>query len=130
MSHCGSREVHGGKQEREAQQVSFAANNSGKQLLTFLTYLCRPFFREESGKGLSLRKFNDYLRMVLEEKLPYSLVTAHSFRQGLATWMAEQGSTTEEIKAAGRWTSTAWEVYVRGPRITRVKLARRLAGGI
>ena len=64
--------------------------------------------------------------MVLEEKLPYSLVTAHSFRQGLATWMAEQGSTTEEIQSAGRWTSSAYELYVRGPRLTRVKLAQRL----
>ena len=39
-----------------------------------------PFFRDETGKNLSLRRFNDYLRMVLEEKIPYGIVTAHSFR--------------------------------------------------
>lgn len=90
----------------------------------------KPFFREASGKNLSLRKFNDCLRMVLEEKIPYGAVTAHSFRAGLATWMASQGSTTEEIQAAGRWTSSAWEVYVKGQSLTRVQLARRLAGGL
>ena len=89
-----------------------------------------PFFREESGKGMSLRRFNDYLRMTLEEKIPYGIVTAHSFRQGLVTWMAERGATTEEIMAAGRWNSSAWETYVRRPKLTRVRLARTLTEGV
>ena len=89
-----------------------------------------PFFREESGKGMSKNRFNDYMRMVLEEKIPYGIITTHSFRQGLVTLMAERGASTEEIMSAGRWCSRAWEVYVKRPKITRVRLARDLTKGV
>ena len=89
-----------------------------------------PFFREESGKGLSLRRFNDYLRLVLEEKISYGIITCHSFRQGLVTLMAERGATTEEIMVAGRWNSAAWETYVKRPKLTRVRLAKTLVAGV
>ncbi len=42
----------------------------------------KPFFREDNGWGMSLKRFNDYLRKVLEDKIEYNVVTAHSFRSG------------------------------------------------
>ena len=44
--------------------------------------------------------------------------------------MAEQGASTEEIMAAGRWSSSSWETYVRRPKITRVRIARELTKGV
>ena len=41
----------------------------------------KPLFREENGWSLSLRKFNEEIRSVLEDKIDYGPITAHSFRQ-------------------------------------------------
>ena len=89
-----------------------------------------PFFREDDGKAMTLRSFNSYMKLVLEEKVKYGAITCHSFRQGLATWMASRGHTEQEIMAAGRWDSSAWTVYVRRPKLTRIRIARNLAKGL
>lgn len=36
-----------------------------------------------------------------------------AFRQGGATWLAEQGYTAEQIQHRGRWSSRAWQRYVQ-----------------
>jgi hypothetical protein len=41
--------------------------------------------------------------------------------------MATVGYSDEEIKAAGRWSSEAFLAYVKRPRLTRIRIAKRLS---
>ena len=54
-------------------------------------------------------------------------ITAHSFRRGLATFMAQQGYSDHDIMAVGRWKSEAFKAYIAAPRVVRGKLAATLA---
>ncbi|CAL1712292.1 unnamed protein product [Somion occarium] len=40
-------------------------------------------------------------------------IAGHSMRSGGATFLAEQGTPPSLIQAAGRWTSDAWQAYIR-----------------
>ena len=51
-------------------------------------------------------------------------------RIGIATLLAECGYTDEEIQAIGRWSSSCFQTYIRRPRVTRVRTARRLAATV
>ena len=46
-------------------------------------------------------------------KLNAKQISPHSFRIGAATWAAKKGFSTEQIKAMGRWRSTAFNSYIR-----------------
>lgn len=88
-----------------------------------------PLFREASGENVTGKKMNKWLNARLEnvidqDKGKYS---SHSFRIGLASTMAEKGLSTEDIKEAGRWSSKAYEVYLRLPQTKRVKAATEVA---
>ena len=68
---------------------------------------------------------------LLKEESPK--ITAQDFRPGLATILAQQGATPEELKALGRWTSKAYKVYIRRGRANnwrgdRTKLLKATKG--
>lgn len=44
-----------------------------------------------------------------------STYSAHCLRIGAATSAALQGASADEIKALGRWCSTAYRGYIRAP---------------
>jgi hypothetical protein len=52
--------------------------------------------------------------------------TVHSFRTGAASWLGSVGVQDEEVKALGRWSSRAFEEYLRLPRTKRRAVARFL----
>jgi hypothetical protein len=53
--------------------------------------------------------------------------TTHSFRTGAASMMAILGYSDSDIKAMGRWSSRAFETYIRLPRTKRIEMARDFA---
>ena len=92
-----------------------------------------PLIRSADGSNYTGRNFNRDLRILLTGIVDYSAgpLTSHSFRAGLATWMAKAGCTDEEIQLTGRWRSNAFLRYIKTPRITRAvqaaDLVKRLA---
>jgi integrase len=90
----------------------------------------KPLFADENGKPLTGQNLNNILKMVLKEVVDYrrGSITSHSFRSGLASLMAEKGMSDEEIQIAGRWSSRAFERYIKLPRTCRARTALKLRG--
>jgi hypothetical protein len=63
----------------------------------------------ESGKAISKQWFLDGLAGFL----PESGLTGHSFRAGSVTYLALKGYPKWIIQRLGRWSSDAFEVYIR-----------------
>ena len=76
-----------------------------------------PFFRFADGRPLVKTAFVG---------LDSSRYAGHSFRIGAATTAASVGL---EIRALGRWNSSAFLVYVRTPRAQLAEFSRSLASG-
>jgi len=53
-----------------------------------------------------------------------SQFTSHSFRTGAASMMGVLGYMDDDIKVIGKWSSTAFEKYVKLPRNKRKAVAR------
>ena len=87
-----------------------------------------PAFRLASGQPLTGRHLNKILKSLLGNHLDYSRggVSCHSFRAGLASLMGSLGYTDEQIQAIGRWSSNAYNVYVKLPRTRRLQMAKVL----
>jgi hypothetical protein len=55
-----------------------------------------------------------------------SLYSGHSFRAGSATTGASAGFSAWELKMLGRWSSNAYQIYLRNPELVGA-FAKRLA---
>ena len=88
----------------------------------------KPAFRIDNGSPLTGKSFNTYLKLLLAKHLNYKKgsITAHSFRAGLPTMMGTLGYCDEEIQAVGRWSSRAFESYLKLPRTKRLVMAKHL----
>jgi hypothetical protein len=88
----------------------------------------KPAFRAPCGTPLTGRKLNSYIRQLLEGNIDYSVgqVTTHSFRSGIASLLGTKGFSDEEIKQAGRWSSSAYLAYMKLPRTKRAAIARKI----
>ena len=90
----------------------------------------KPVFRTQDGKSYTGKLFNEDLRNLLSSVIDYSKVgkiTSHSLRIGIATMLGQLGYSDNEIMAIGRWSSSAFELYIRSPRAVRAKTAKRMA---
>lgn len=89
----------------------------------------RPLFRVTGGRNYTGAMFNVDLRKLMGEETDYSKspITSHSFRAGIATFMAKVGYSDEEIMAIGRWHSRAFLTYIKAPREVRARMAEELA---
>lgn len=87
-----------------------------------------PAFRLDSGKPLTGRKFNTMLKQMLGKHLHYERgrISSHSFRSGMASLMGKLGYTEQEIQAIGRWSSQAYQTYLKLPRTQRMRMARHI----
>ena len=92
----------------------------------------KPLFRLADGRNYTGYQFNKDLRVLLKEVVDYnkSPVTSHSFRRGLATFMAKSGYSDEDIMKVGRWHSEAFKAYITTPREIRGRLAAELAAKV
>ena len=92
----------------------------------------KPLFRLSDGRNYCGAQFNKDLRSLLGGVVDYSKtpITSHSFRRGLATFMAKRGYSDEDIMKVGRWHSEAFKAYITTPREVRGKLAAELAAQV
>lgn len=90
----------------------------------------KPAFRDEHGIPLTGRKLNEILKKCLSGHINYEdgYVTSHSFRAGIASLMGTLGYSDSQIKAVGRWSSSAFESYLKLPRTKRAEMARKIGG--
>ena len=89
-----------------------------------------PLFRRKDGTPLTGGKLNTWLksRLCNYVSAENGKFTSHSFRIGLASSMAARGLGEAEIKEAGRWSSKAYEVYLRLPQAKRERAAEAIKG--
>ena len=87
-----------------------------------------PLFRDEKGTPVTGTKLNKWMKDRLGKYVDYrrGKFSSHSFRSGLATTLGTKGFSEDDIKEAGRWSSQAYEIYVKLPRVKRAEVARRI----
>ena len=87
-----------------------------------------PAFRLNDGKPLTGKKFNEVLKSCLNKHLSFTqdTISAHSFRAGLPSLIGQLGYSDAEIKNLGRWSSHAFELYMKQPRTKRHEIAKAI----
>jgi hypothetical protein len=87
-----------------------------------------PYFRLDNGTPLTGAKLNSWLDKTIGKYTDKSIgkFTTHSFRIGIASELAKAGCSDEEIKEAGRWSSRAFEAYIRLKRTKRSTVAKEI----
>lgn len=87
-----------------------------------------PAFRKPDGRAYTGRELNEYLSGFSQRTFPNSpgKISAHSFRVGLASTLGSLGYDDSEIQLAGRWSSRAFESYLKLPRTKRIRIAREI----
>jgi hypothetical protein len=84
----------------------------------------QPAFRFASGVPLTSTKLNSLLKEWVGDVAVG--ISTHSFRIGAASMMGRLGFADEDVKAIGRWSSRAFEGYMRLPRTKRKLVAEKL----
>jgi len=87
-----------------------------------------PLFRFSNGTPLTGAKLNKIMAQCLD---PYTDKTigsfnTHSFRIGLASMLGALGFGDDEVKASGRWSSRAFETYIRLKRTKRAAVGKQI----
>ena len=72
-----------------------------------------PLFQHSDGSPIKAHFVNRMLKSSLKSAGLTKSITSHSFRIGAATWSAKHGNSIEQIKAMGRWRSSAFQKYIR-----------------
>nr|XP_055059785.1 uncharacterized protein LOC129443304 [Misgurnus anguillicaudatus] len=76
-----------------------------------------PLFIDESNKPVTRFWFQKHLKSVLQQSgFPTERFSSHSFRIGAATTAAQKGLSQHQIQALGRWSSDAFQSYIRTNR--------------
>jgi len=86
----------------------------------------QPAFRLDDGVPVTATTLNSILHERLTRYLDNQRITAHSFRGGAASMMASLGYSDKDVKAVGRWSSRAVELYIKLPRTKRLVVARKV----
>lgn len=87
-----------------------------------------PLFRWDDGRYLTraafVKRTKEFIKSIGLDSRVYS---GHSYRIGAATSGSEAGLSPLELKLLGRWSSDAYQGYVRTPVHTLFSFARRMA---
>ena len=88
-----------------------------------------PFFLHEDGRLLTSKEMNSTLKVLLSlfptlSQSERDMWSGHSFHRGLLTLLEKLGFTESEIKAWGRWMSSAYLNYLKDLKARRNVQAR------
>jgi integrase len=87
-----------------------------------------PLFLHQNGRPLHKSEFVRVTKNALASVgVDPSGYSGHSYRAGAATSGAEAGLADYELQLLGRWTSDAYQRYIRAPPTLLSRLAHRLA---
>ena len=87
-----------------------------------------PLFIFRDGTPLTRDRFVREVRAALSAAhIDHQAYSGHSFRIGAATMAAQAGLPPHLIKMLGRWSSDAYQVYIRTPRETLAAVSRTIA---
>lgn len=105
----------------------YAVHVKSQELLGLSTDAMSPLMMFHSGVYLTKSHFvSQTLLYLMSVGLDASLFSGHSYRAGSATSAALAGLSDWEIQLLGRWTSSAYQRYIRAPRDSLIKFAHRL----
>ena len=99
-------------------------------LLAYLTLrgdASGPLFLLRDGRPLSRALLTSWLRGILSAAGIQGNFSSHSFRIGAATVAARNGIQDHQIQALGRWTSSAYLLYIRTPAESLSRLSKQLS---
>jgi len=86
----------------------------------------QPVFRHQDGAPFTQPDLNKALKTLL----PDNNISSHSFRIGAATEMGARGFIDDDIKLAGRWSSGAFNRYVRKGKSRRSAVASKFSASV
>ena len=86
-----------------------------------------PLFVRENGQPLSRDLLTSWLREIFSGAGVVGNFSSHSFRIGAATVAARNGVPDHMIQALGRWTSNAYQGYIRTPAEALASISRHLS---
>ena len=83
----------------------------------------------EAGSCFTGRDFNTILTEMTRPLTNGTdgIIRPHSFRSGVASEMGLRGFSDSEIQAQGRWTSQAFQAYMKLDRLKRLKFTSKIA---
>jgi len=89
-----------------------------------------PAFLRSDGSAFTGRKLNETLEELLKEHLRPGAkrLKTHSFKAAVPTMLGAAGFADKDIMAKGRWSSRAFECYVKLARTKRRAMAKVIAG--
>ena len=86
-----------------------------------------PVFQFVSGRPLSRERLSSTVQSILSAAGYAGSFSGHSFRIGAATTAASRGVPDHLIKTLGRWSSDAYQIYIRTPVSSVVRVSNQLA---
>ena len=88
-----------------------------------------PLFLFQDGRPLSRATLTSWIRQILASAGIPDNFSSHSFRIGAATVAARNGIPDHLIQALGRWSSNAYQLYIRTPSEALANLSCHLTSG-
>ena len=85
-----------------------------------------PFFLLQDGRPLSRALLTSWIRQIMVAAGIPGNFSSHSFRIGASTIAARNGFPDHLIQLLGRWTSNAFQLYIRTPSEALAGLSSRL----
>ena len=86
-----------------------------------------PLFLFTNGQPLTRTSLTDWLRQIMASAQIPGNFSSHSFRIGAATVAARNGVPDHLIQTLGRWSSNAYQLYIRTPAESLAALSHKLA---
>ncbi len=85
----------------------------------------QPAFMQPEGGAWTGKLFNKELHDLLKPHVDAKegSITSHSFRSGVPSMLGRVGYSDAQLQAVGRWSSRAFEHYVKLPRSKRREMA-------
>ena len=78
-----------------------------------------PAMCDKLGRVLTKNRLNCILNLLMGDTFPEGSLSCHSFRAGLISMFANMGHSDRDLAAIGRWSSGAYQEYIKLNRSKR-----------